>query len=344
MSTDVQSLAFEHPELADLDPAERRLAFRTLAAQTIAPEEVSEAVRRFSQDVDGFGPLSDLMRDGSVTDVLVNGPSEVWVERDGCLERTDVSFEGTSDLVRLVDRLLARSSERVDLSNPMGDARLADGSRIHVVLPPIAPNGPLVSIRRFGPAAWSLGDLAELGMFEPDTTRKLHEWVRARKTIVVSGGTGTGKTTLLNALLVAVPGSERVVTIEETRELRPSCPHAVSLVARDHNQEGQGAVGVSALLRAALRMRPDRIVVGEVRGAEAIVALAAMSTGHAGSLLTIHASSARGALDRMTSLALSAGSSATEDSVRRSVEAAFDVIVHLDRTDGSRRAVEILVL
>jgi pilus assembly protein CpaF len=342
MNRRLLELVWQHDELADLDPAARRLELRALVAQEVAPDEVAQQVAELADAIDGYGPLSAEMKDERVTDVLVNGSSEVWVERSGVLERSAARFADDDELMSLLRRLLARSRGRADWAMPIASARLADGSRLHVVLPPIAPDGPLVSIRRAPSRPLSLDDLVARSMLSPDDAAVLRTHVRGRRTIVISGATGTGKTTLLNALLGCVEASERVVTVEETPELRPACAHRVALVARDANVEGKGSIDLQTLVRAALRMRPDRIVVGEVRGPEAAAALAAMSTGHEGSLLTVHAGSPRGALQRLVSLALHEGSSGTESSLDRQVRDAVDVVVHLEREDTGRRRVVAL--
>lgn len=315
--------------LAALDPPERRLALREL----LTPDELaSGTLAEIAEHVDGYGPLAGVMALTGVTDVLVNGPHDVWVERDGALSPVDVRWPDAAALRDFVDRLLARGGAAADGSNPVADARLPDGSRIHVVLPPIAPHGPLVSIRRFPSIRFTIDDLVGKSMLDASQAATLASLVRARTTIVVSGATGTGKTTLLNALLALVGPDERVVTIEETPELGPFSSHVVSLAARPPNVEGAGGVDLHALVRASLRMRPDRIVVGEVRGPEADAALAAMATGHEGSMLTVHARSAAEAPERLAYLACrDAGE------VRRAVGA----FVHVARAQGRRRVAEI---
>jgi pilus assembly protein CpaF len=328
----------DHDELAELDAGERRLALRRLVAETTEAAHVSTTVAQLADTIDGFGPLAAPMRDDHVTDVLVNGPHEVWVEREGRLVRTDISWHDAEELHAFAERLLGDVGVRVDASVPIADARLSDGSRINVVLPPIAPGGPLLSIRRWPQLRYSLEDLSEKRMLEEGEADKLREAVHARQTIVIGGATGTGKTTLMNALLACIDSVERLVVIEETPELRAPGPQAVSLLARPDNIEGRGGIDLEALVRTSLRMRPDRIIVGEVRGPEALTALAAMSTGHEGSMVTLHAQSALDALDRMVTLALQAASGASEASLLRRVHAAFDLVVHLERR-GERRVV-----
>jgi pilus assembly protein CpaF len=319
--------------LADLDPPRRRLALREL----LTPEErasagAAAALGEVAEHVDGYGPLAEVMARPGVTDVLVNGPHDVWVEQDGALARTPVRWRDAEALRDFVDRLLAAGGATADASTPVADARLPDGSRVHVVLPPIAPRGPLVSIRRFPRVRFTLDDLAARDLVDPGGADRLRGLVGSRTSIVVSGATGSGKTTLLNALLDLVGHDERVVTIEETPELGPFSAHIVSLAARPANVEGAGEVDLHALVRASLRMRPDRIVVGEVRGGEAAAALGAMATGHEGSMLTVHARSAAEAPHRLASLA-----GAEPGAVDRAVGA----FVHLARRDGRRRVEEI---
>jgi pilus assembly protein CpaF len=341
MTSSLLDLVFRHDRIAELDPAQRRLALRSLIARE-APAELP-ILPRLADVVDGFGPLGDLMRDREVTDILINGPREVWVEKSGRLERTDVTFDDDHDLRAFIDRLFGSAGTRVDTTCPVADCRLADGSRIHVVLAPIAPRGPIVSVRRFPVTRFSLDDLVTAEMMTTEQAAELVRAVECRRTIAITGGTGTGKTTLLNALLGHVGAKERVVVIEETPELAPTCAHLVSLVARSPNLEGAGAVDISSLVRAALRMRPDRIIVGEVRGPEALAALAAMSTGHEGSMITLHARDAADAIERIVTLALQAGSGAAEDSLRRQVAHAFDVLVYLERRAGGRRLAEVVI-
>ncbi len=328
--------------LAELDAGQRRLALRDIVASRAAADEVAQVVGELSDAIDGYGPLSDLMRDDEVTDVLVNGPFDVWAERKGQLQHTDVSWDDATQLRAFIDRLLGRAGARADASQPIADARLDDGSRLHVVLPPLAPGGPLVSIRRFPGSPFSIEDLVRRHMLDEGSARRLVDAVRDSTTIAISGGTGTGKTTLLNSLLAHIGPTERVVLIEEIPELTPVCAQVVSLVARRANLEGKGEVDLNTLVRAALRMRPDRIVVGEVRGSEAVASLAAMSTGHEGSLVTLHARSATHAIERMTTLTLQASPGASEMSVRRQVSEAFSLIVHLERSAAGRRVAEIL--
>lgn len=327
--------------LALLGPAERRLALRSLLRDKVESESLAASVARLSDWIDGYGPLTALMQDPSVTDVLVNGSDEVWAERDGTLEKTPIRFQDEAELLDLIERLVGEAGVRVDMARPVGDGRLADGSRLHVVLPPISGDGPLLSIRRFPEAAFDLDDLIARSFVTEDEAARLRVAVVDRRNIVISGATGAGKTTLACALLGCVPADERVVVVEETPELCPRCAHSVSLFTRPANIEDRGEIDPQTLLRTALRMRPDRIVVGEVRGPEAAVALQAMSTGHEGSLVTVHARSAGDAAERLIDLALQADGAPSERSMRRLAERALDVFVHVGRRDGIRKVLEI---
>lgn len=334
---DLFEVVLEADHVVDLEPGQRRAALAPLLAPLVAPHELDGVLDRIEWRISGAGPLAPLLADPAVTDVLVNGPGEVYVERAGRLERTPVRFGGADELRALALRLVSASGGRIDDGRPIADARLADGSRLHVVLPPLAPDGPLVSIRRFTFARPGLTELVAAGTLTQEQAVRLTDAVASRATIAIAGATGAGKTTLLNALLRAVPEGERTVVIEETRELRLDGLHAVSLVTRPPNLEGRGGVDMCALVRAALRMRPDRIVIGEVRGPEVFDVLAAMSTGHGGSMVTVHARSAAGARERMVELALAAETAWREEALRRAVERAFDVIVHLERGPQGRR-------
>ena len=326
-------LAQEHPELAELDPAARRVALREL---TLAVGGEARSAAALADEIDGWGPLTELMQDRDVTDVLVNSHDDIRVERAGKLERTQVTFDDTRHLRRCVQRWLGRAGERADASCPVADARLADGSRLHVVLPPVSASGPLVSIRRF-PRCFTLSDLEAAGFVDENQASFLRAAVKARRSIVVAGATGTGKTTLLNALLAELSEDERVVTIEEVREISVAGRHVISLAGRAANVEGQGSITLRDLVRASLRMRPDRIVVGEVRGAEVLDALDAMATGHKGSMITVHADSPGAVKDRLVSLAMHGGEG-SQTSLARRISAALDVIVYLEKIAGVRAA------
>jgi pilus assembly protein CpaF len=316
----------------------RALVDREAAALPVAEREALAA--RVVRLATGLGPLDPLLADPSVDEVMVNGPGEVWVERGGRLEPTGVAFEDEAELMHAVERILAPLGRRVDEASPLCDARLADGSRVNVVIPPLALSGPCLTIRRFRPAGFSLEDLVGKGTLPRGLAGFLAECVAARAAVLVSGGTGSGKTTTLGALSGAIPDGERIVTIEDAAELRLRQRHVVRLESRPANVEGRGEVTIRQLVRNALRMRPDRIVVGEVRGAEALDMLMALNTGHEGSLTTVHANSPEDALRRLETLALMAGVGLPHAAVREQVASAIDLVVHQARAPGGGRRVE----
>ncbi|HEV7460449.1 MAG TPA: CpaF family protein [Solirubrobacteraceae bacterium] len=293
----------------------------------------------------GLGPLEPLLSDPAVDEVMVNGvegPCSVWVERGGRIEPAGVAFASETDLRHAIERILAPLGRRVDEATPLVDARLPDGSRVNVIIPPLALDGPVLTIRRFRARGLSADDLVSAGTLNAPLRDFLARCVRARCNLLVSGGTGSGKTTLLNALSAFIPESERVVTVEDAAELRLRQPHVVRLETRPRSLEGRGEVSVRDLVRNALRMRPDRIVVGEVRGAEALDMLSAMTTGHDGSLSTVHAGSPEEALRRVETLALMADVALPHAAVRDQVAGALDLVVHLSRDrDGARRLVAV---
>ena len=286
----------------------------------------------------GVGPLAPLLADPAVTDVLVNGPYRVFIERFGRLEATDVRFRDAEHLVRIIQRIAARVGRRIDEASPMVDARLPDGSRVNATLPPVTIDGPTLSVRRFGRRRLRRDDLAELGMFSSQM-RELMEWVvRGRKNVLISGGTGSGKSTFLGAIAEAIPNQERIVTIEDAAELILDQEHVVRMETRPANVEGLGRIAARDLVTNALRMRPDRIIVGEVRGGEALDMLQAMNTGHDGSLTTIHANSPRDALARLETMVLMAGLDLPSRAIREQIVSAIQLVVHIRRCeDGVRR-------
>ncbi len=288
----------------------------------------------------GLGPIEALLRDQEVTDVLVNGPEEVWVERRGVLERTDVTFSGPEAIRAAVERVIAPLGLRLDHASPMVEARLPDGSRLHAVIPPAAVPHPVVAIRRFTAAVHTLDDLVRVGTLTDEEADLLSRAVAERRSLLVSGGTGAGKTTLLNILSGLIPPDERVVVVEDASELALR-GHVVRLEANPPNAEGVGEVTLADLVRSALRLRPDRIVVGEVRGPEALDLVAALNTGHDGSMSTVHANSPEEALWRLETLALSGPRRVPAEAVRRQLRAGLDLIVQLRRRDGQRRVVAI---
>ena len=338
MIADLLELVYQHDELALCDATVRREALGRLFAHH-GVEDVEGAVTLVSDEIDGFGPLTALMTEAGVTDILVDGPDAVWVDRGAGLVKSGVAFESTEHLMRWCERVMAEGGTRIDWARPISDARLRDGSRVHAVLPPIAPHGPLVSIRRFSPGVATLDDLVELGTLDPPQASLLRTAVEGGDSIVISGATGAGKTTLLGALLGACPSSERVIVIEELPELDTS--HHVSLVGRSSGPDGRGEVSLGELVTASLRMRPDRIIVGEVRGPEAGAAFHAMATGHRGTMLTVHASSTARAKRRLVELALLSKRSPSERALALGFESSVDLWVQLERIDGRRRIVEI---
>jgi pilus assembly protein CpaF len=308
----------------------------------IARSDRHQLVGELTDDILGHGPLERLLADDSITEIMVNGPYEVWIERQGTLYRTDVRFTDDSHLRRIIVKMVAQAGRRVDEANPMVDARLGDGSRVNAVLPPLSLGGPLLTIRKFPKRRLDAGDLGRLGTLTRETVDFLDRCVTARLNVLISGGTGTGKTTLLNVLSGSIPETDRVVTIEETAELQLHQRHVLRLEARTRNAEGEGEITIRELVRNSLRMRPDRIIVGEVRGAEALDMLQAMNTGHDGSLCTLHANTPRDALARLETMVLMAGYDLPVRAIRQQVSSALDLIVHLARVrDGSRRVTAI---
>jgi pilus assembly protein CpaF len=295
------------------------------------------------RDTVGLGPLEDLLADPAVEEVMVNGPEHVYVERAGRIEPTAVAFADEEELRDAIERVLAPLGRRVDELSPMVDARLPDGSRVNVVIPPLAIDGPALSIRRFGTRRPGPDDLVELGTLDAAQRDLLESAICERRSVLVSGGTGSGKTTLLNALSSYISAGERVVTIEDAAELRLQQRHVVRLESRPASVEGRGEVTIRDLLRNALRMRPDRIVIGEVRGAEALDLLTALNTGHDGALSTVHANSPADALNRLETLALLAGVGLPHEAIASQVRRGIDLVVHLERrVDGSRKVVEVV--
>jgi pilus assembly protein CpaF len=311
-------------------------------APALAPAEREDLCERVLRLAGGLGPLEPLLADPLVDEVMVNGPGRVYVERRGRVVPAPVSFPSEAELLHAIERILAPLGRRVDEASPLCDARLADGSRVNVVLPPLSLVGPCLTIRRFRREGYSLRDLVGNATLTPAAAELLALAVAGRASILVSGGTGSGKTTTLNALSGAIPGGERVVTIEDAAELSLRQEHVVSLESRPANLEGRGEVTIRGLVVNALRMRPDRIVVGEVRGPEALDLLQALNTGHDGSLSTVHANSPADALRRLETLALMAGLGLPHEAVRRQVAGALDLVVHqARRPDGSRRVVSV---
>jgi pilus assembly protein CpaF len=305
-------------------------------------EERRQIIREISDDILGYGPLEPFLRDDSVTEVMVNAHDRIYVERLGKIERTQASFADNAHLLRIIDKIVSQIGRRVDESSPMVDARLPDGSRVNAIIPPLALKGPTLTIRKFSRDPYTMNDLISFGTLTPKAAQFLAACVKGKLNILISGGTGTGKTTTLNAMSAFVPNDERIVTIEDAAELQLQQEHVITLESRPPNIEGQGEIRIRELVRNSLRMRPDRIIVGEVRGAETLDMLQAMNTGHEGSLTTIHANSPRDALSRLETLVLTAGVELPLRAIREQISSAFDLLVQINRlVDGSRRITNI---
>jgi pilus assembly protein CpaF len=301
-------------------------------------DERRQLVREITDDILGYGPLEPLLRDDSVTEVMVNGSDRIYIERNGKIERAGVTFVDDAHLLRIIDKIVSQVGRRIDEASPMVDARLPDGSRVNAVIPPLSLRGPTLTIRKFSRDPYTMDDLINFGTLTPKAAHFLAACVQGKLNMLISGGTGTGKTTTLNALSAYVPGDERIVTIEDAAELQLQQEHVITLESRPANIEGQGEVKIRELVRNALRMRPDRIIVGEVRGPETLDMLQAMNTGHEGSLTTIHANAPRDALARLETLVLTAGIDLPLRAIREQVASAFDILVQISRlVDGSRR-------
>src|SRR5712671_726764 len=348
----VHNRLFETLDVSRLESLEANMASQkvTTAISEILDEEgrlLTDAdrarlIEEIKNELLGLGPLEPLLWDDEITDILVNGPSQVYVERGGKLYLTDVSFQDDQHLMLIIDRIVSQVGRRVDEASPMVDARLPDGSRINAIIPPLALDGPALSIRRFGKHRFDIGALVEKEALTWDLVEFLLAVVRARLNVIVCGGTGSGKTTMLNCLSAFVPEDERIVTIEDSAELSLQQPHVVRLETRPSNLEGRGEVTQRDLVKNCLRMRPDRIVVGEVRGAEVFDMLQAMSTGHDGSIATIHANSPRECLGRLEMMMLLSGVSIPQRAMRQQIASAVNIIVHVSRlSDGSRKVMKI---
>lgn len=327
-----------------VENAVREFVDRTLTSEDLPlnEEERSKLSDELIQETLGVGPLAPLMADPAVTDILVNAPNKIYVERFGVLERTDVRFRDNDHIRRVIERIAARVGRRIDMASPMVDLRLPDGSRVNATVPPISLDGPTLSIRRFGRQRLRREDLLRLGMWSPDMLRFLDHVVRMRKNILVSGGTGAGKSTLLGAMCEAIPNTERIVTIEDTAELILDQDHVVRLETRPPNVENQGQVNARDLVINSLRMRPDRIIVGEVRGSEALDMLQALNTGHDGGVSTIHANSARDALARLETMVLMSGLELPSRAIREQVTSALHILVQVRRYEDGVRRVETI--
>jgi pilus assembly protein CpaF len=338
-------------ELSDLTASQRRARLERVVGRIItregpvlSTEQRSLLIRRVVDEALGLGVLEPLLADPTITEIMVNGHADIWVERAGELQRIDTTFVSEAQLLQTIDRIVSAVNRRVDESSPMVDARLPTGERVNVIIPPLSLSGPILTIRRF-PRAYSLAELIEFGSLDEPTADLLSALVAAKFNIIVSGGTGSGKTTFLNALSAFIPDAERIVTIEDAAELQLQQSHVISLESRPANVEGRGQVSIRDLVRNALRMRPDRIIVGEVRGAETLDMLQAMNTGHEGSLATVHANSAEDAITRLETLASMTELNIAFDALRDQVAGAVHCIVQLDRgVDRARRVVEVAVV
>lgn len=333
----------------EINEAEIRRKVDQILNEVLAEEHIFlsrlERDRLFNQLLDeilGYGPIQPLLNDDTINEIMVNGPYKVYIERNGKIEKTNITFRDSEHLMRIIDRILAPLGRRVDESCPYMDARLPDGSRVNVIIPPLSLIGPVLTIRKFARNPFTVEKLIEIGTITPEAIEFLKACVIARLNIVISGGTGSGKTTFLNVLSGFIPNDERIITIENAAELQLRQEHVVTLETRPPNIEGKGEVTMRDLVINALRMRPDRIIVGEVRGGEALDMLQAMNTGHDGSLTTLHANSPRDALSRIETMVLMAGVDIPIKAIRQQIASALDLIVHMERLkDGSRKVVQI---
>ncbi len=338
--------------LASLDSEQTESQIRVAVQRLLENEstplsrvERERLIEEIGYEVLGLGPLDPLLRDADVSDILVNGPYQVYVEKAGRLRLTDVKFRDNDHLMQIIDRIVSAVGRRVDESSPMVDARLPDGSRVNAIVPPLALNGPCMSIRRFGRESYHMEDLIAFQSLPPEMARYLKGIVHSRLNLIISGGTGAGKTTLLNCLTSFIPEYERIVTMEDSAELQLQQPHVVRLETRPPNLEGRGEITQRDLVRNALRMRPDRIIVGEVRAGEALDMLQAMNTGHNGSITTVHANSPRDCLQRVEVMVMMAGMEIPARTVRQQVAAAINLIIQASRlSDGTRKVTKITEL
>ena len=331
------------------NPEEARRVIEPLYTEALTEANLilnrSERQRLFElilAEILGYGPIQPLLEDDTITEIMVNGPKQVYIERGGKLQRVPITFENDQHVLRIIERIVAPLGRRIDESSPMVDGRLPDGSRVNAIIPPLSLVGPCITIRKFSKIPFTVEDLIRFGTLTPEATKFLEAAVKARLNIVISGGTGSGKTTLLNVLSAFIPPDERIITIEDSAELQLKQEHVVRLEARPPNIEGKGRVTIRDLVVNALRMRPDRIVVGEVRAGEALDMLQAMNTGHDGSLTTAHSNSPRDTLSRIETMVMMAGMELPLKAIRQQIASAIDLIVHAERLrDGSRKVVKI---
>ena len=336
-------------KLTQMPSSELRITLDRLVSRYLAEEQVvltgeeqNRVINRIINESVGYGPLESLLEDEEITEIMVNGPNEVFYEKNGKLYKTDIQFRDEEALRHVIDRIVAPIGRRIDVSSPMVDARLPDGSRVNAVIPPISLNGSLLSIRKFRKEPIRLEDLVSYESLTEEMAEFLTSLVQAKLNIIISGGTGSGKTTLLNALACFIPEDERIITIEDMAELRIPHNHVVGMEARPANVEGKGEVSIRQLVRNALRMRPDRIIVGEVRGAEAFDMLQAMNTGHEGSITTVHANSPADAMNRLEGMVMMSGMELPSEVIRQYIIGAVDFIVQIGRLpDGKRKMLAI---
>ena len=335
--------------VSEISPEQLSSIIKTVVEGLIAAEgipltrsERERLILEIQHETLGLGPLEPLLQDPEISDILVNGPGQVYIEKHGKLQKTEVTFKDDDHLMTIIERIVSKVGRRVDESTPLVDARLSDGSRVNVIIPPLALDGPMLSIRRFGIDPLRMENLVANDSLTEEMAKTFTAMVKARLNILVSGGTGAGKTTLLNILSASIPGDERIVTIEDSAELILQQEHVVRLETRPPNIEGKGTVTQRDLVRNALRMRPDRIIVGEVRGGEALDMLQAMNTGHDGSISTVHANSPRDALSRLETMVLMAGFELPAKAIREQVSSALNVIIQVARlSDGTRKLVKV---
>jgi len=330
--------------LDTLSETDARLQLQEICRDLMMEEEIpiplsgrQQIIKEIEDEIMGLGPLEPLLADPSISDILINGANTIYIERHGRLEATDIHFNDDQHLLNIIDRIVSSVGRRIDESSPMVDARLKDGSRVNVIIPPLALDGPCMSIRRFSVEMLSMQHLIEIGSVPEAIAPVLEAIVKSRLNVLISGGTGSGKTTLLNILSGFIPTHERVITIEDSAELQLQQPHVVRLETRPANVENKGAISQRDLVRNSLRMRPERIVIGEVRGEEAVDMLQAMNTGHDGSLTTVHANSARDALGRIENMVYLSGVAVQEKSIRTQIASAIDVVLQIERLEDGRR-------
>src|SRR5581483_4096094 len=305
----------------------------------VSPLERRKFVAEMVSDTLGYGPLDPLLQDDGITEIMCNAFDDIWIERNGLIEHTDLSFTDDSQYRQVIDKIVAAVGRRVDEASPMVDARLPDGSRVNAIVPPLAIHGAVLTLRKFAADPYTAKDLINFGTYTIDLVTVLEACVRGKMNILVSGGTGTGKTTNLNVLSSFIPDGERIITIEDSAELQLQQPHVINLEARPANAEGRGEVNIRDLVKNALRMRPDRIIVGECRSAEALDMLQAMNTGHEGSMTTVHANSPRDAISRLETMVLMAGFDLPVKAIREQIASAIEIIMHVDRLPDGRRVV-----